>query len=217
MSATLVQNRNQVHAVVLVLMSLLEFLAVLPWNSGKPVTIQVVGNMLSYGTALSNLLAAVIYVLAAAILIRKKEPGKWFGYVRGAGVFYMLCTLLAYALLMQEGPYIHFRSGSFQWNNFILHLGGPLFIFTWWILFPPRRAITYVGSILWLTGPLVYILYTLIHGARTNWYPYSFLDPAKTGGAHQMTINLLFSAIGFIALCQLVAWIGQIRTKNTGL
>jgi len=217
MSMPLAQNKNHVHAVVLLLMALLEFLAVLPWNSHKSINVQFIGNMLSYGTALSNLLAAVIYIFAALMLIRKKSYGKWFDYVRGASVLYMLCTLLAYALLMQEGPYIDFRSGNFQWNNFILHLAGPLFIFSWWLLFPPRKAISYAGSILWLTGPLVYIVYTIIHGALTNWYPYSFLDPAKTNGNHQMTINLFLSAIGFIVLCQLVAWTGQVRKKNLSL
>lgn len=185
-------------------MACIELAALIPgYHTGR---LQAWVNLFSTGTALSNLLTAVIYIIYAFLVFQ--EVPRWLTWVRGAAVFYMLATLLAYAVLMQTGSYYNAVSG-FAWKNFVLHLGGPLFLLCWWILWRPPAPVRYAMALLWLAPALLYISYSLLWGARTGYYPYTFLNPAITGGNDIVSVYLLVCGAGFVLLALLVAWMSR--------
>jgi hypothetical protein len=55
----------------------------------------------------------------------------------------------------------------------------------------------------WLLYPLVYLIYTLVRGAGTGWYPYPFLNPATVDG---YGVVVLYCAAIFIAFL-IVGWL----------
>jgi hypothetical protein len=53
----------------------------------------------------------------------------------------------------------------------------PLVMLADWLVTPPARRLRLRQGMLWLSFPLVWIVYTIIRGAIVNKYPYPFLDP----------------------------------------
>ncbi len=54
----------------------------------------------------------------------------------------------------------------------------PLLYVIFWIAFCRRlRALPRNHAYLWLIGPFVYLVYSMVRGHRIGWYPYHFLNP----------------------------------------
>jgi hypothetical protein len=173
-------------------------------------------NTFSYFTVLSNFIAAAVYIIAAIAIIRRKALGAWFGYLRGAAVLYMLITGLVYTFLLQNNPDANPVLG-FDWKNSVLHQFGPIFIMMWWLLWPSKRTISPLGSLIWLAFPIVWLVYTYIRAAVIGWYPYPFLDPEKVGGIGGVAVYVVGITLGFVLLGQGLAWISRQRARNTSL
>jgi hypothetical protein len=60
----------------------------------------------------------------------------------------------------------------------------PVAVLADWIYEPPKSRLTLQQVWLWLIYPLVYLVYTLDHGAVVGFYPYPFLNPDKAAGLH---------------------------------
>ena len=85
----------------------------------------------------------------------------------------------------------------------------PIMMVVGWVLFGPRPRIearTIGLAILW---PVVWVVYTLIHGAITSWYPYPFVD-VITHGYAQVFVNagLVVVVLLFVTA---VFWMGDRR------
>jgi hypothetical protein len=59
----------------------------------------------------------------------------------------------------------------------------PLVMLADWLITPPAARLRMRQGVLWLSFPLVWIVYTIIRGAIVNLYPYPFLNPANGGYA----------------------------------
>src|SRR4029079_9871743 len=56
----------------------------------------------------------------------------------------------------------------------ILHSVIPVLFILFWVIFTPTEGLKYKQAFSWLIYPVVYMLYTVIHGAITKFYPYTF-------------------------------------------
>lgn len=207
-----------INVTVLLIVAALIIAAIRPWTAWDASRLpDYYGwNLFSYFTVQSNLIAAVVLILAAIAITQRKPFGDWFRYVRGGAVLYMLITGLVYAFLLQNNPDANPALG-FDWKNFILHQFGPIFIIGWWLLWPSAKSISAREAWWWLAFPIVWIFYTFIRASATGWYPYPFLNPDKVGGWGGVTLYVIGITIGFIALSQLLAWVSRERTKNKSL
>lgn len=207
-----------INITVLLVMAVLIIAAIRPWAAWDPNRLpDLYGwNLFSYFTVQSNLIAAAVFILAALAIMRQKPFGDWFRYLRGGAVLYMLITGIVYALLLQNNPDANPALG-FDWKNFVLHQLGPIFIITWWLLWPSAKAISPQEAWWWLVFPVVWIIYTLIRAASIGWYPYPFLNPNKVGGFGGVAVYIIGITIGFIILSQLLAWVSRERSKNSSL
>lgn len=207
-----------INVSVLLVMAGLIIAAIRPWaawDAGRQP--DVYGwNLFSYFTVDSNLIAAVVFVLAAVAILRKKPFGAWFRYLRGGAVLYMIITGIVYALLLQNNPDANPTLG-FDWKNFVLHQLGPIFILAWWLLWPSSKAISPREALWWLVFPAIWIVYILARASVTGWYPYPFLNPDKVGGWGGVLLYTVGITLAFIALSQLLAWISRERRRNTSL
>ncbi len=206
-----------INVITLLGIAVLIIFAVAPWDAWRNTDPNYYGwNLYSYFTVQSNLIAVITYVIAAIALMKRKAPGRWFSYLRGGAVLYMLVTGIVYVLLLQNNPHVHSALG-FDWKNFVLHQAGPIFIITWWLLWPSHYQISARAAGWWLIFPVVWLIYTFIRAEAINWYPYPFLDPSLAGGAGGVTLYVTGITISFIILSQFVAWISRARARNIAL
>ena len=207
-----------VNVTVLLAMAVLIVAAIRPWTAWDPSRLpDYYGwNLFSYFTVQSNLIAAVVFVLAAIAIIRKTPFGSWFRYLRGGAVLYMIITGIVYATLLQNNPDANPTLG-FNWNNFVLHQLGPIFIVAWWLLWPSAKAISSREAWWWLLFPVLWLIYTFTRASFVDWYPYPFLNPDKVGGWGGVMLYVIGIAVAFVALSQLLAWVSRERKRNTSL
>ena len=134
-------------------------------------------NYFSYFTIDSNLIA--IGVLVAAALNRDRASTPWVDLVRGGAVVYMSITGIVFTLLLSNTDV----DTAIPWVNSVVHELMPLVMLADWLITPPAARLRMRQGLLWLSFPLVWIVYTIIRGAIVNLYPYPFLNPANGGYA----------------------------------
>ncbi|MCR3752755.1 Pr6Pr family membrane protein [Lentzea californiensis] len=145
----------------------------------------------SYFTVLSNVFAAVVALLGVFSPVSAQ--------IRGAAVLYMGTTGIVYWLLLRD---IDVQTPAYA--NWVLHTVVPILVVVEWLLAPERTRRWWT----WLSFPLAYLVYTLVRGPITGWYPYPFMDPRQNGyGA--VLLNCLFVAVVFGVLAFAVSWAGN--------
>ena len=131
--------------------------------------------------------------------------------LRGAGVVYMSVTGVVFTLLL-SGVDV---DTQLKWVNTVVHELMPLVMVADWLIAPPASRLTLRQGALWLLFPLVWIIYTLIRGAATNWYPYPFLNPANGGYAGVM-LYCIGILVFMLVVCAAVVWLGNLRHPESG-
>jgi hypothetical protein len=126
--------------------------------SGTPTFSPV--NYFSYFTIDSNLIAAALLLFAAAVRRRSRV----LDLLRGAAVVQMVVVGVVFTLLL-SGTDV---DTAIPWVNTVVHELMPMVVVADWLLDPPAQRLSLRQSLLWLSFPLVWILYTLIRGAITG-------------------------------------------------
>jgi hypothetical protein len=132
-------------------------------------------NYFSYFTIDSNLIAAAVLIVGAARWNLPNTDG--FDLVRGAAVVYMSITGIVFTLLLSNTDV----DTAIRWVNTVVHELMPLVLLADWLVTPPSAKLQLRQGLLWLSFPLVWIVYTIIRGAIVHRYPYPFLDPVNGG------------------------------------
>ena len=196
-------------SIILLGMAWLILDAVSPWTAWSPTRDpnDYGWNLFSYFTTDSNLITAMMLILATLVIWRNKAFGGWFRYLRGGAVVYMIITAVVYQVLLAD-------TGANDWDNFMLHRLAPAFVVLWYILFPSAKSVSAKQANWWLLFPAAWTIYTLIRATIIDWYPYPFLNPAEVDGVSGVALHMIGIALGFVIVSQIVAWISRGR-KNT--
>jgi hypothetical protein len=134
-------------------------------------------NYFSYFTIDSNLIAVSVLLVSAAWWNEPVSPR--LDLFRGAAVVYMSITGIVFTLLLSNTDV----DTAIPWVNTVVHELMPLVMVADWLLNPPAERLTLRQGVLWLSFPLLWIVYTVVRGAIVNRYPYPFVDPANGGYA----------------------------------
>ena len=151
-------------------------------------------HFFSYYTNLSNLLAGLVLLWSARAGPGEPALAVW----RLMAVINMTIVGVVFAVLLRNLP----LGALLPWVNFVLHYLMPCVMVLDWLLWPPRQRLKFRTLMACLPFPLLYLGYTLLRGHAFGWYPYPFLNPAKTGGyggvtAYALGITVLFLIAGF--------------------
>ncbi|HEY2038600.1 MAG TPA: Pr6Pr family membrane protein [Edaphobacter sp.] len=141
--------------------------------SGARPTDQIIVNFFSFFTVLSNLLVAIIFTWFAIA-----PPGAP-ATLQAAVAAYIAVVAIGYSLLLRSAwdP-----DGLQKIVDVMLHDILPLLYVIFWIAFCRQlRALPRSHAYFWLTGPFAYLVYTMVRGHKTGWYPYHFLNPSIVG------------------------------------
>jgi hypothetical protein len=159
----------------------------------------------SFFTILTNILAA------AALLVPLVAPRSWLGEylsrpsVRTVIAGYLIMVGTVYYLLLRDLS--HRQGFSLMLEQTLHYVTPPLFVIDW-TLFVPKRGVDWRVGYAALVFPLLYVVWTLVHGVLTGWYPYPFLDVADLGYPRTL-INVAGLIAIFLALEVALVAIGR--------
>lgn len=162
-------------------------------------------RFVSYFTIQSNVAA----LLASLAVVRGRPLETPLGHaLRLAALVGMTVTCIVYIVVLSGDSNL---TGIDQVANLMLHyIGPPLFVLAW-VVFGPFLSLSLADIPRALIWPLLWIVYTLVHGAITEWYPYPFIDVATKGYGD------VFVSIGFItvfAIALSLVYVGLSRWRR---
>lgn len=189
------------------------------WGQHLPT---VAANFLSFFTILSNLLAAIVLIIAAIWALRHRrdtgvEP-TWLAVILACVSTYMIVTGIVYNTLLRgvELP----QGVTVPWSNEVLHVVFPLLLLIDLLFAPRRRALRWSAVAIITIFPIGWVVYTMIRAnliiapatGEAWWYPYPFLDPHLVpGGYLGVSAYIVGIAIAIIGVACFVVWVGRRR------
>lgn len=152
-------------------------------------------NFFGFFTMQSNIITAVVLLIAALTTFRGGQQGPTLVLARACATTYIVIVGIVYNLLLAglEGGV------SLEWANWILHVAFPIYAALDWILFGDRFAVPWKKIWLVLIFPLVWIVVVLVRGATDGWVPYPFLDPATGYGSVALYSVVILIAVVVVA------------------
>jgi hypothetical protein len=135
-------------------------------------------NFFSYFTNLSNLFAALVLLAGAFWAGTARAPSARQDLLRYASAVNMTIVGLVFAVLLRDVD----LGALLPWVNTVVHYVMPIAVVLEWLLAPPATRLGVRQWLVCLIFPFAYLVYVLLRGAATGWYPYPFLDPARVGG-----------------------------------
>jgi hypothetical protein len=169
-------------------------------------------NFFSYFTNLSNIFAAVVFLLGALALLRRREPRSQVAddLARGAAAAAMAIVGIVYGILLRNED----LGTLLPWVNVVVHYVMPVAVVADWLYAPPASRLTLRQTGYWLIYPLLFLIYTLVRGAIVNWYPYPFLNPAKAGGYGGVTLYAIAIFVAFLIVGWLLVAVGNAQKRD---
>lgn len=153
----------------------------------------------SYFTILTNVLVALAFTAPA--LWPDGRLGRWTATegVRAAIAMYIAVVALIYHLFLAStwDP-----QGLTRVVDIGLHTVLPIAFVLDWLLFVPKGRLRWIDPVKWLAYPLLYGVFTVIHGLMIGWYPYWFIDIGVLGWSRALTnfgaLLMFFLVLGLI-------------------
>ncbi len=163
----------------------------------------------TYFTIESNLMNIVVFAVGGVMALRRARDTPLLTSVRVSLLSYSVITGLVFNIMLRNLPPHGFQ--GIQWPAEVMHVVIPIFVVLDWVLAPGRPRVAWRA--LWLVAsyPVLWIIFTMIRGALTGWYPYPFLEPGQPGGyLSVLTFAVVMSGV-LVGLSSLGIAISRIR------
>ncbi|WP_051247509.1 Pr6Pr family membrane protein [Nocardioides halotolerans] len=161
------------------------------------------GRLVSYFTIQSNLLVAVVTVQLARDPLR---DGAWWRVLRLAAVSGILVTGVVHFILLR--PLLDL-DGADRVADTLLHQVVPVLAVVGWAVFGPRPRIESRDVAWTLVWPLAWLVWTLVVGGLSGWYPYPFLDHREDHGTMGVVLTSAAITVFFVLLLALARQVDQ--------
>lgn len=197
-SALASQLGRSIGALAWIGLALQFFLIVWSPMDGGPGGLVGASRFFGYFTILTNLIVAL--VLTSSLL-----PGRWRAFlsspsVRAATAAYITMVGIVYSAVLRD---LWNPQGAQKWADVILHDAVPILYLLHWIVCHRTGTLRWRAPITWLLYPAGYVVYALLRGVLTGWYPYPFLD-ANVIGWGRVAAGSIVLLVGFAGLGLLV-------------
>lgn len=150
-------------------------------------------RLVSYFTIDCNVL---VLVSALTLVARPARDGDGWRVLRLTALVGIVVTGLVHWFFLR--PLLHLAGWSYLCDK-LLHVVVPLLALVGWLLFGPRRRVTWRVALYALIFPVAWAVYTIVAGAATKWYPYPFLD-VVSHGYPTVLVNIAAITVLFLAL-----------------
>lgn len=153
-------------------------------------------NFFSYFTILTNIFVFLTLIVSAIALAHGVNDK--ISSIRSAATVYILLVGVGFSILLSGLDGITFA--AVPWDNTVLHYIIPLAVLFDFIYDRPLKT-DFNKALTWLVFPLTYLIYALMRGIVTGWYPYPFLNPLTSGFG-----TVVLSIMGLIGLSLALTW-----------
>lgn len=164
----------------------------------------------SFFTIQSNIL--VVFTTTAAAFFPDTKLGSFFARpsTQTAVATYIAIVGIIYSLLLRS---VWEPQGWHAVANHLLHDIIPIVFIAYWLIFAPKKDLTWADPVKWLIFPFIYIVYSIIRGAFVDWYPYHFADAGQLGYPVALR-NGAFILAAFLVVGIIFTAVGKILSKN---
>ena len=131
-------------------------------------------NFFGFFTLQSNILTAIVLLVAAVVAFLGRTPSPGLILARACVTTYIVIVGAVYNTLLVGLP----GGVELEWANFVLHVAVPIYVAIDWIFFGDRTRVPWNRFWLVLVYPIVWLIVVLVRGATDGWVPYPFLSPA---------------------------------------
>ncbi|NCU04093.1 MAG: hypothetical protein GXC73_08920 [Chitinophagaceae bacterium] len=164
----------------------------------------------SYFTILTNIIVAVCFTSLTW------QKGKAFHFFNNPGrltavTVYILIVGLVYNLVLRS---LWQPQGLQLLADNLLHSVTPLFTIIYWFVYASAQNINWKEPVAWMLYPLFYLIYVMIRGSFSDFYPYFFIDVSKLGYAKAFT-NAVYVTLAFLVVSYILIMLGKFRKKQT--
>lgn len=181
-------------------------------NSTRTSTFEIIFQFFSYFTILSNILVALCFT---ALLVKSRSfLGRFFTHpmVISGVLVYIIVVSTVYNLVLKQ---LWNPDGLQKIVDVVLHNTLPMLFIVHWFFRVPKQDLKWKNAFAWLLFPFAYIVFVLIRGIFSNFYPYPFVDVNENGyGTVLLNCGGLF--LIFLTLSLLVVGLAKLLSKYTG-
>jgi len=160
----------------------------------------------SYFTILTNTLVAFYFSYLTFIGLKYKKLPHKLGLITAITIYITIVGLVYQFVLRHTWS----PTGMQQVVDEILHSVNPLLVIVYWYLNCKKEILSFRQIGKWLIYPLVYIIFILIRGHFSGFYPYPFLNVKQLGLNHvilnSLGMTLLFVLISLLFV-QITIWV----------
>ena len=164
----------------------------------------------SFFTILTNCLVAGFFSYLIYNNFKQKKATEFNFATLTAITVYITIVGLVYQILL-----------SHTWNpeglqkiiNEILHFVNPILVLLYWFRNKKNYTLQYKQILPWLIYPLIYLVFVLIRGYFSNFFPYPFLN-INTIGFQNVLINSIGMKFLFIIISILFVSISRLKLKQ---
>ncbi len=129
----------------------------------------------SYFTIQSN----IVMLIAAVFVIRRADLNTpWMRGLRLVSLVGISVTGIVYALILAQDDHY---TGMRAFANYLLHYVDPWGAVLLFLAFGPWPKLALSDIPRAMAWPVAWVLYTLVHGAISDWWPYGFIDVGDKG------------------------------------
>ncbi|TKK66397.1 hypothetical protein FC093_17650 [Ilyomonas limi] len=202
-------KRTLSHTLLLLLIAvcawlgvILQFATYIPaWmKEGKTLSTSLV-LFFSFFTILTNLIVAI--ATTYTLLLPHTKSGRFCAKPATitAITLYIIVVGLVYNIILRS---LYHPQGWGKVADEIVHSAVPLLYVIYWLTFATKGSIQWKHAISWLIYLMLYLAYTLVHGAASGYYPYPFMDVNKIGYTgfwlNSFYLSLLFLFLSFVLI-----------------
>lgn len=176
-------------------------------NRITPITEALI-RFFSFFTILTNVVVAAYFTSIALI----KNPNKLLDTpgILTAITIYIFMVGSVYQIALRH---IWEPQGLQMVVDELLHSVIPVLVILFWSMFEKTKTINYSQVVKWIIYPILYLIFILIRGSYSTFYPYPFVDVVALG----MT-KVLINSIILLLVCMLTSvvfvFIGKLIIKR---
>ena len=172
---------------------------------------ETIVRFFSFFTIQSNILVAICFTVLWFKPKNKLELFFLDNKNLTAITMYITIVGIVYNFILR---FLWIPTGMQRITDEILHLVIPILVLIYWFQFVSKKSLEYKNILPWLLFPFLYLVYTLVRGRFSNFYPYPFLD-VNILGYTQVFVNSFYMLIAFFSVGFLLIFSSKLLNNSS--
>jgi len=164
----------------------------------------------SYFTILTNILVATNFTIIATSTYDQISLKNRNYAVLTATTVYIFIVGLVYQLVLRQ---LWHPEGLQMIVDELLHSVIPCLTILFWFLYEDKKALRYAHISKWMLYPLIYLVYILIRGNFSHFYPYPFVNVDQIG-LPRVLVNAFVLLLVFLFTAFIFVFLGKVLSKR---